>query len=396
MMSASSDDDDDSWLENAAEAAGFCVTPPEHRFSPELDADSICTHLAELARLQHAALNLDGCEAHECGKDLTQPFTDSDLLRVYADTPCTTLVITFGGLTQGYPGLPTPGHAQFEFVGAFRRMGVAHALFLRDPLQSWYMRRASQSLPDPYASLTDLLRREVATLRPARVVTIGASMGGYAAIRAAVDLGAQLAVAFGPQVFLHPDQRRHLQLPWQVMDAPLEGLRRDASAAGIEHLEHHSLTALMGTDRTTRSGARQSPMRIAIHCGGRSDLFEATLLQRAVGTAVQQESLSSSLGSDVAQLDVHVHFHRRHGHNLAFQMRADGFLEPLLRAHLAPLGALLASSAVTSVAAVVASDNNGEAPPDVSGARQALSREERLEVVRRANAGQSSWLARGH
>eukprot|EP00966_Prymnesium_polylepis_P010469 241593-Prymnesium_polylepis.1 len=72
-------------------------------------------------------------------------------------------------------------------------------------------------------------------------------------------------------------------------------------------------------------------------------------------------------------------------------LREDGFLEPIIRAHLAPLAAAQPNDAVGSVASLVASDNNNEAPPVVAGARPAATREQRMEVVRRANAGLSNW-----
>ena len=228
-MADDEEDDDHTWLDAAAKAAGFCVTPPEHRFNPALDSASLQARLAELASLQHAAIEDD---ASDILVDLTRPFCDADLMRAYADEPCETLVITFGGLTQGFPGQLTPGQAQFEFVGALRRIGCMHALFARDPMQSWYMRQHALEIQDPFASLIQLLQHEIATQRPSRVVVIGASMGGYAAIRAGISLRAHLVIGFGPQVFLHPEQRRHLQLPWHVMDSPLEALRRDAGAVG--------------------------------------------------------------------------------------------------------------------------------------------------------------------
>lgn len=450
MAISDNDEDEDAWLAAAAEAAGFDTTPPaQYVFDPQLDSASLRACLEDLASLHHesAASNAASTDAVA---DLTQPFDiDATLLRAYDESPCQTLVITFGGLTQGFPGQPTPGCAQYEFVGALRRIGVAHALFVRDPMQSWYLRRlrGDNEAADPFASVVALLRRELAFLRPARVVTIGASMGGYAAIRAAVMLNAHLAVAFGPQVFLHPDERRHLKLPWQVMDSPLEGLHRDAAAVGIHHLERQSLATLL-SDHVAAGGGRRAggvaagaaptalaapavagaatvvkpaasatlasaaptpkalpseiaQTRIAMHVGGRSDLLEARLLQEAVSRGASSLSGASGVAGSVE-----VHHHQRHGHNLAFQMRAEGFLEPLLRAHLAPLGCMRQTPSgerqtsgelegtVGSVTSVVASDNRGDVAPEVAGSRRAATREERFELVRRANAGHSNWLAR--
>ena len=51
------------------------------------------------------------------------------------------------------------------------------------------------------------LALEVAALRPSRVVTIGSSMGGYAAVRAGLALNADAAVAFSPQVLIDASHR---------------------------------------------------------------------------------------------------------------------------------------------------------------------------------------------
>ena len=48
-------------------------------------------------------------------------------------------------------------------------------------------------------------RRTGRAPRPARVVTVGCSMGGYAAVRAALELDADVVLAFAPQVTLDPE-----------------------------------------------------------------------------------------------------------------------------------------------------------------------------------------------
>lgn len=158
------------------EAAGFVTTPPRLHFDPPLDTASLQSRLASLCQSEPAALEpTDPCVPVT---PLRVPFCEADLLRAYCEAPCDTLVITFGGLTQGYPGVCTPGSAQHEFVGVCKRLGVPHALFVRDTLQSWYLR--GKAAASPHAALLELLRREINTLRPVRIVTIGASMGGCA------------------------------------------------------------------------------------------------------------------------------------------------------------------------------------------------------------------------
>ena len=268
-----SDSDEVDWLEAASEvleSAGFVRTPPESEHDPGCGALDVHALHASLLELQSDCAGLDmqdcacsrgmpgadcpicaaaapepllGGETTSCDsrRELAEPFTDVALRRAYADCPCETLVITFGGLTvAGHPRIRTPGVAQHELVGSCTRLGVKHALFVRDLLQSWYLRRPPPSAAgaiaedredpcmDCYDPLIALLRVEIAALQPKHIVTVGASMGGYAAIRAGVMLGATTAIAFGPQVILAPCERRLLGLPLGVMDPPLEALQREA------------------------------------------------------------------------------------------------------------------------------------------------------------------------
>ena len=406
------DEDDGVFAEDWLEAAGFATTPPRAtRCDHALDPTSLRTRLEALVDAQATSNGGDKTAAaspplpslREDSEAPTPPllaanWSDDDLLREYAATPCETLVITFGGLTQGFPGVVTPGRAQHEFVGVCRRLGTPHALFVRDPFQSWYLRACltEDGDVDPYASLIALLRHEVAVLRPTRIVTIGASMGGYAAIRAGAALGAHTTIAFGPQIFLHPDERRLLELPLAVMDPPLETLQRDAAAVGIQ-LEKQSLCVVLGKARALSAGEpTTSGTDVVMHVGDwprGGDNLEARLLLEVLGRGK-------------------VYLHHKHGHNLAFGLRENGFLEPLLRAHLEPLGgaAPTSSSAFCSsstgmdgvsvtVASIVARDNNGESPPTADGTPyvppKSQSAEAKLEKLRRVNAGLSVWHDRG-
>lgn len=256
----SDSDDEVDWLEAASEvleAAGFVRTPPELDHDPTLDMEALHASLLELQSDLKSApelqdfttsapeplLDAAGTSCDISRRELSAPFTDATLRRAYADCPCETLVITFGGLTAaGNAKVLTPGVAQHELVGSCTRLGVKHALFVRDLLQSWYLRRPPPSAAgaiaedrqdpcmdlDCYDPLIALLRVEIAALQPKHIVTVGASMGGYAAIRAGVMLGATTAIAFGPQVILAPCERRLLGLPLGVMDPPLEALQREA------------------------------------------------------------------------------------------------------------------------------------------------------------------------
>ncbi|KOO33948.1 endonuclease exonuclease phosphatase family protein [Chrysochromulina tobinii] len=170
------------------------------------------------------------------------------LLRMY-DTaaPCGTLVVAFAALGGG-----TAGVARHEFVGACRRCGASHALFVRDARRSWYLLGlgehggAALSGREGFDSVVDAVEREVAALRPARVVVVGASMGGYAAIRAGIALRADSVVAFSPQVFIDREERSRLALPPSSFDADLSRVQAGCAQRGMTRLPS-AIDALLGS-----------------------------------------------------------------------------------------------------------------------------------------------------
>ena len=125
-----------------------------------------------------------------------------------------TLVVAFAGADSALGGGVDGGVASHQFVRACERAGVRHVLFVRDALRAWYLRglgtdpwgeegldtqlsQASQGDGyrhqaehgrdepcDDFSGLLALLGREIAAARPARVVTVGSSMGGCAALPA--------------------------------------------------------------------------------------------------------------------------------------------------------------------------------------------------------------------
>lgn len=212
------------------------------KFEPAPGVEECDLDVAELSRdllsLNFLPAPADGAKAHAAcsSKHLEESSTDAaallhaycqqDLLRSYdaeahaTGRSCDTLVISFGGLNQGMGragdthALDRAGH---EFVGTCKRLG-AHALFIRDPLQKWYLRGGGASAKgdlgggglsgvveatDAFDELLCILEAEIAAVQPRRIVTVGASMGGYAAIRAGLSLGVDAVLAFGPQVPNH-------------------------------------------------------------------------------------------------------------------------------------------------------------------------------------------------
>lgn len=113
-----------------------------------------------------------------------------------------TLVVAFAGLKGFLGGIPA-----FEFGQVLSSVDVKSA-FLRDHFAAWYHRGVVEIGPD-VDSVVDCLR-ELET-QVERVVMIGNSAGGYAALLFGALLGCE-TYAFSPQTFVDPD------LLWAIDD----------------------------------------------------------------------------------------------------------------------------------------------------------------------------------
>ncbi len=122
------------------------------------------------------------------------------------------LVIAFGGFAMSVGGMPP-----FEFIRVLNDAVPAKKLLLRDRRQSWYHRGVDGFAPD-LAGVEVAIRRIVDRVAPRKLVTIGASAGGYGALLFGRLLGAAEIHAFGPQTFIGPGLRiRHLDYRWQKL-----------------------------------------------------------------------------------------------------------------------------------------------------------------------------------
>ena len=114
------------------------------------------------------------------------------ILRQY-DQHFDVLFIVFGGYGGGIYMPP------FEFYNILNRLRLpVNMLYVRDLHQMWYfngLKGVTKSLEDT----AQFLRWEIDSQSPNKVVTIGASMGGYAAILFGGLLCADLSIAFAPQ-----------------------------------------------------------------------------------------------------------------------------------------------------------------------------------------------------
>ena len=144
------------------------------------------------------------------------------------------------------------GFAEFEL--AFCRAGIGTALFVRDPLRAWYL-RGIDTAGHTFDSVVARLEEEIAIAQPARVVTVGASMGGYAAVRAGIALRVDTVLAFGPQVVLAPRERVALGLKVSPFDRSFQILEGEGKAEGF------ALTSLLEVVRDATSAAQEPKQR---------------------------------------------------------------------------------------------------------------------------------------
>lgn len=105
-----------------------------------------------------------------------------------------TMLVAFGGihLRSGIP--------PYEFSALTGRAGVKR-LYVRDLRQAWY-HRGMPGHGDRLMDVAAALREVVARRRVERLVVVGNSAGGYAALVFGTLLGADVVLAFSPQTTL--------------------------------------------------------------------------------------------------------------------------------------------------------------------------------------------------
>ena len=89
----------------------------------------------------------------------------------------------------------------------------------RDPTHSWFHRGLGPGDTEGFNSLLNSLQAEINLVQPREIVCIGASMGGYAAIRAGLYLKASAVIAYSPHVLLGTaDRLAAMILPMPSLD----------------------------------------------------------------------------------------------------------------------------------------------------------------------------------
>jgi pimeloyl-ACP methyl ester carboxylesterase len=203
-----------------------------------------------------------------------------------------TLLLTFGGMKS------TAGLVAFEFVALTDGIPVKK-MFVRDPRQSWY-HRGMPSHGNTLESVAEVLRGLLAEQEVQRLVTVGASAGGYAALVFGALLGADRVLAFAPQTTL--DRRVLAEMDDRRWDYLLEPL-----------YDKHALEERWVDLRTALPGALNGHTRCSVY-------FDETV----EGDRLHGERLAGIDG-------VRLYRFGRGGHSLTRNLRDRGALERLLR-----------------------------------------------------------------
>jgi pimeloyl-ACP methyl ester carboxylesterase len=116
------------------------------------------------------------------------------------------LIIAFSGFGQRFSTV-----SSFEFFQATATMEFSRIL-CRDPRRLWY-HAGIDSQHDSLASTAGLLTEYIEALEPETILTMGSSMGGYAALVFGCLLKVNHVHAFGPQTCLEPDYVLHERAP---------------------------------------------------------------------------------------------------------------------------------------------------------------------------------------
>ena len=98
------------------------------------------------------------------------------------------LVVAFSGLGD-----------EFSFKKTLAEFEV-NTLFIRDLYHHWFLGKL-EGLGNGTREISDGIRREVMLLKPSKIIYVGASAGGFAALLYGSRLPADFIVAFSPQTF---------------------------------------------------------------------------------------------------------------------------------------------------------------------------------------------------
>jgi hypothetical protein len=135
-------------------------------------------------------------------KDLDPFADDGTAILLQEDSEADALLIAFGGL---FGSVAVPVYEFAKFASALSAKGM----FLRDPHRAWYFRGLPEAGED-LLSVEKILAEHLERLQPRRVVAVGASAGGFAALHFGARLGFDEVHAFSPQTTVAKWQRFRL------------------------------------------------------------------------------------------------------------------------------------------------------------------------------------------
>lgn len=145
---------------------------------------------------------MSAAAARNEGRLLGQRFADAISGYVSSISAGRPLAVVFSGL-RGDDPVP-----RYEFGGALSSLDVS-VVFVRDLWQAWYM-RGVPGLGDDLAEVAAALATIASRSEAPRVVCIGASAGGFAAVAVATMAGFDGAHAFAPQTSIRLRSRARL------------------------------------------------------------------------------------------------------------------------------------------------------------------------------------------
>jgi hypothetical protein len=220
-------------------------------------------------------------------------FDETSSCKVVPMAGATTTVIAFSGL-QELVGMPL-----FEFGAAVSGLG-ANCIFVRDPHRSWY-----QTPSDLGATALEKARaiRAVAEgIGSQRLVCVGTSMGGFAAMLFGALMQADQALSFGGQAFISAKGRR----AWgdNRWDNTIDRINATMPDAVLD----------------VRPAIRKSKVRVSCFAGSqdRLDIVHSLFIS--------------------AEPNVRAYCAPGGPHNVAGFLKKKGVLDELLRAALGPAG----------------------------------------------------------
>lgn len=204
------------------------------------------------------------------------------------------VLVAFAGVI-GKMGMPT-----FEFFNITKGLRI-NRVFVRDLERLWYQRGIT-GLGDDLPSAALGLRSAIDAIGPSRVVTVGNSGGGYAAIAFGALLEADEVLAISPQTVLgRVEAMRYQESTWAHVTERLE-------AAGGPDDRYADLAQMLSS----------SPCRppCHVHYAAANEI-----------DALHAEHLGGTPG-------VRLHPHDHHDHNVITRLRDEGKLRQLLVEHL--------------------------------------------------------------